>query len=103
MLTLLHARVQSLTGCGKLQDMAVYLTEQAARPYLATLLQWLTQGTIHDPYSEVGEGGIHDPNSGLREGYCYAMWVRQLEYCCPHFSISSPCLNFISAFNIHSG
>ena len=53
MLSLLHARVESLTGCGKLQDMAVFLATQAAQPYLTTLQQWLTEGVIHDPYREV--------------------------------------------------
>ncbi|XP_047741315.1 gamma-tubulin complex component 2 isoform X2 [Hyalella azteca] len=51
-LSLLQARVESLTGCGKLQELAVYLATAAAQPYLDCLAAWISRGHIKDPYAE---------------------------------------------------
>lgn len=52
-LSILHDRTISLTGCGQLQDVMVFLTQSAAVPYLNMLAKWLYRGIINDPYNEV--------------------------------------------------
>lgn len=53
MLSLLHDRTLSLTGCGQLQEVMVFLTQAAAVPYMNMLAKWLYRGIINDPYNEV--------------------------------------------------
>lgn len=55
-LSILHDRTVSLTGCGQLQDVMVFLTQAAAVPYMHTLAKWLYRGIITDPYDEVRYG-----------------------------------------------
>ncbi|XP_037799701.1 gamma-tubulin complex component 2-like isoform X4 [Penaeus monodon] len=51
-LSLLHDRTLSLTGCGQLQEVMVFLTQAAAVPYMNMLAKWLYRGIINDPYNE---------------------------------------------------
>ncbi|XP_042231927.1 gamma-tubulin complex component 2-like isoform X4 [Homarus americanus] len=51
-LSILHDRTVSLTGCGQLQHVMVFLTQSAAVPYMNMLAKWLYRGIINDPYNE---------------------------------------------------
>ncbi|KAK7085564.1 Exportin 7 [Halocaridina rubra] len=51
-LSLLHDRTLSLTGCGHLQNVMIYLTQAAAEPYMSMLSKWLYRGIINDYYQE---------------------------------------------------
>ncbi|XP_050723249.1 gamma-tubulin complex component 2-like isoform X1 [Eriocheir sinensis] len=63
-LSLLHDRTVSLTGCGQLQEVMLFLTQSAAVPYMDMLTKWLNRGIIYDPYQEFmvvdREGGSED-------------------------------------------
>ncbi|MCL4126577.1 UNVERIFIED_CONTAM: hypothetical protein GTU68_045281 [Idotea baltica] len=51
-LSLLYDRTMSLTGCGQLQEVLMYLTEAAAVPYMKMLSLWIYRGIIIDTYKE---------------------------------------------------
>ncbi|ROT70212.1 Gamma-tubulin complex component 2 [Penaeus vannamei] len=63
-LSLLHDRTLSLTGCGQLQEVMVFLTQAAAVPYMNMLAKWLYRGIINDPYNEFM---VVDRESGTEE------------------------------------
>ncbi|XP_023945921.2 gamma-tubulin complex component 2 isoform X2 [Bicyclus anynana] len=51
-LTVLHEKTSTLTGDARAQEIALFLTERACRPYLNILDQWIHKGTIVDPFQE---------------------------------------------------
>ncbi|KAB7505275.1 Gamma-tubulin complex component 2 [Armadillidium nasatum] len=51
-LSLLYERNLSLTGCGQLQDILIYLMEAASVPYMKMLSLWIYRGVIIDYYKE---------------------------------------------------
>ncbi|XP_076059068.1 gamma-tubulin complex component 2-like isoform X2 [Oratosquilla oratoria] len=51
-LSLLHERSLSLTGCGQLQEVTLYLAQAAAVPYMKMLTKWIYRGIVSDPYNE---------------------------------------------------
>ncbi|CAG5055996.1 unnamed protein product [Parnassius apollo] len=51
-LTVLHDKTSTLMGDGRAQEISLFLTERACRPYLSILDQWIHKGTIVDPFQE---------------------------------------------------
>ncbi|XP_053599944.1 gamma-tubulin complex component 2-like isoform X2 [Plodia interpunctella] len=51
-LTVLHDKTNTLMGDARAQEISLFLTERASRPYLAILDQWIHKGTIVDPFQE---------------------------------------------------
>lgn len=50
MLTVLHDKTNTLIGDARAQEISLFLTERACRPYLNILDQWIHKGTIVDPF-----------------------------------------------------
>ncbi|XP_034825232.1 gamma-tubulin complex component 2-like isoform X2 [Maniola hyperantus] len=51
-LTVLHEKTSILMGDARAQEISLFLTERACRPYLNILDQWIHKGTIIDPFQE---------------------------------------------------
>ncbi|KPJ17181.1 Gamma-tubulin complex component 2 [Papilio machaon] len=51
-LTVLHDKTNTLMGDARAQEISLFLTERACRPYLRILDQWIHKGTIVDPFQE---------------------------------------------------
>ncbi|KAF9412982.1 hypothetical protein HW555_008679 [Spodoptera exigua] len=51
-LTVLHDKTNTLMGDARAQEISLFLTERACRPYLCILDQWIHKGTIVDPFQE---------------------------------------------------
>ncbi|KAI5641154.1 spc97 / spc98 family domain-containing protein [Phthorimaea operculella] len=51
-LSVLHDKTSTLMGDARAQELALFLTERAARPFLATVDQWIHKGAITDPFQE---------------------------------------------------
>lgn len=51
-LTVLHEKTTTLMGDMRAQEISLFLTERACRPYLNILDQWIHKGTIIDPFQE---------------------------------------------------
>ncbi|KAJ2950612.1 hypothetical protein O0L34_g8866 [Tuta absoluta] len=51
-LSVLHDKTSMLMGDARAQELALFLTERAAKPFLATLDHWIHKGTITDPFQE---------------------------------------------------
>ncbi|KAM3968364.1 gamma-tubulin complex component 2 [Aphomia sociella] len=51
-LTVLHDKTNTLIGDARAQEISLFLTERACRPYLSILDQWIHKGTIVDPFQE---------------------------------------------------
>ncbi|XP_039745770.1 gamma-tubulin complex component 2-like isoform X3 [Pararge aegeria] len=51
-LTVLHEKTSILMGDARAQEISLFLTERACRPYLNILDQWIHKGTIVDPFQE---------------------------------------------------
>lgn len=49
-LTVLHDKTNTLMGDARAQEISLFLTERACRPYLCILDQWIHKGTIVDPF-----------------------------------------------------
>ncbi|XP_041973122.1 gamma-tubulin complex component 2-like isoform X2 [Aricia agestis] len=51
-LTVLHEKTNTLVGDVRAQEISLFLTERACRPYLDILDEWIHKGTIVDPFQE---------------------------------------------------
>lgn len=51
-LSILHDKTNMLMGDARAQDISLFLTERACRPFLTILHQWIHNGTIVDPFQE---------------------------------------------------
>ncbi|CAG9091240.1 unnamed protein product [Plutella xylostella] len=51
-LTVLHSSTLTLPGDARAQEISLFLTERASRPYLRAADLWIHEGTIRDPFHE---------------------------------------------------
>ncbi|XP_047522508.1 gamma-tubulin complex component 2-like isoform X2 [Pieris napi] len=51
-LTVLHEKTSTLMGDARAQEIALFLTERACRPYLDILDRWIHKGSVNDPFHE---------------------------------------------------
>ncbi|XP_066974838.1 gamma-tubulin complex component 2-like isoform X2 [Macrobrachium rosenbergii] len=76
-LSLLHDRTISLTGCAYRQDVMVFLTQATAEPFMDMLSKWLYRGTIKDPYHEFMVMDRENGNENMDEAITDDYWERR--------------------------